>query len=1103
MSLPHVPAPHAVAALCCALTATVSAAGATADVGKRSFNLPRGDAAVTLKQFAAAAGPPIVYLVDRVRGATTNAVSGDFAPRDALDRMLAGSALEAAQDAATGALVVSRKRPAEVAPRNGETGPILNPPSAPNSAVKKSPRSLLAAVAGWLAVGTAADAQTAPAGSAAKPASTVVTLSPFEVKDDARDTYDATNTNSVTGTNTALNKTPLDAKIFNRQLLDDMGTVDMTDMLWKIGGLGAAVIGAGENVRGMVDGDRQDPKSMTMRGLQISNPRRDGFLRSDTTLLDTFDIDRVEAIGGSNSLLFGSGDAGGVITSASKRAYLNRRPTMTWSATGDSEGSRRYAVDAQFGEKYFAVRFNGVKDDTKYSRPGLGRYAEGYHIAATIQPWKRLQIRGEYRYYNRDTIFAQTAIVSAPTTWRLNNGVLVDNQNARYLVAFPEIVQMTGGVIDLDKVDSFAGPYNRDVYLNRIKSVVAEATIIEGLAIQLRYGHDARVNEAPRASTVTVFAPGATGNNYVDPVTGQIGQKWAFNTSLIATPAFTGARGYRGALAYQKNLGRWFGRHQASVFRQDMESWINNYTSRFYETDASGNIIQNLANLTNADSGRNPMPAVWIPIFPDTILGGQDWPTRTIKHPNGRTYSYASQVYSGAVPATATNPMGMSGVPSATAQGNGSYIMDDTNEKSWGASLFSEWWGGRIDTMAGIRKEEATGIRKATGIRRGPISYDGLNLGTVFDTPIKDLRMSLSYSSNGKINFDTTRDLFNNPLPAGKGVSKDIGFKLDLWERRLSGSINYYQSEAQNFTATFGNRDDIDPNGINGRHGGNAYTYSKTSDGYNITLSAKPLRGWEMRINFATANGSERSNVTVPQFYNDQFNTTTVGGQQVVGIKANATAAVAPFMVPADPTDPNSTQIPLSLAMLRDPNSPYFAQIDTEGGQILNAQNLGLLTPGVGTGVNGLPITDHQLGFTSPSGGTFIVRRAGEQTAGYAERAYSLVNAYTFAEGRLRGLRVGLTSSFQQNHRAYMYTDAADGRKRKMFYYPNRFTNDFFASYGFRVNRFVRASVQVNVTNLLDAQEVLYQIRSTNGTLRFAGWFNTPRRLAITTRLTY
>lgn len=989
--------------------------------------------------------------------------------------------------------------------------------------------SLAALVASCIAFDSALFAQptspTAPASAAAPTAAEVaaakkqqkqdeeaVLLNVFEVKGDAADTYDATNTNSVTGTNTSLSKTPLDAKIFNRQLMDDMGTVDMTDMLWKIGGLGAALIGNGnEDVRGTVEGDRQDPKSMSMRGLQINNPRRDGFLRSDTTLLDTFDIDRVEAIGGSNSLLFGSGDAGGVITSASKRAYLNRRPTMTVAATADSEGTRRYTLDAQVGLKYFAFRVNGVRDDTKYFRPGLQRHAEGYHLTATVQPWKRLQIRGEYRYYRRDTIFAQAVTVRAPLTWLLPNGTRVDNQNTRYLVAFPEISQITGGAFDLTKVDSATGPYTRDDYYNRIKSVVAEATLAEGLAIQLRYGHDARVNDAPRPSSTTVYAPGATGNLYVDPVTGQVGQQWAFNTSVVATPFWTGARGYRAAVAYQKDLGKWFGRHQASVFRQDMESWVNQMTMRFYETDSSGAIIQNLANITNAESGRNVMPGAWVPIFPSSILGGKDWRVDTITHPNGKTYKFAPQVYANAVPATERNPMGVSGTiitstanPATTGNpGNTSYLMDDTDEKSWGASLFSEWWKGRIDTMAGIRREEATGFRKHIGLKRGPISYDSINLGTVVDTPIKDLRMSLNYGSNGKINFDTTRDIFNQPLPPGKGVSKDIGFKLDLFERRVSGNINYYQSEAQNFTATIGNRNDVDPDGINGRHGGNAYTYSKKSDGYNISLSARPTRSWEMRINFATANGSERTNVDLPQFYNDQFNTTTVSGQTVVGVKANASASVVPLLVPSDPRDPTSAQIPLSIAMMKDPTSPYFAQIDPEGGQILNAQNIGLFTPGVATGVNGLPITDHQLGFVSPTGGTLIVRRAGEATVGYAEKSYSWVNTYRFNEGRLRGLSTGLVSSYQQNYRGYMYNDAADGNKRKMFLFPDRVTHDMFASYGFRVSRTMRASVQLNISNLLDSNRVLYLINSSNGALRYAQWFNAPRKFAITTRLTY
>jgi hypothetical protein len=159
MVSPHAPAAPAFAALCGALVACVPAA-MSATEGKRTFDLPRGDAALTLKQFAAA-GLPIVYLVDRVRGATTNAVRGEFTPREALEQMLAGSGLEAAQDAATGAFVVSRQRRARPPAQTGEVGTVSNPQPKPQGKPMKSHRTLLATLAGWLALLTPIDAQTA------------------------------------------------------------------------------------------------------------------------------------------------------------------------------------------------------------------------------------------------------------------------------------------------------------------------------------------------------------------------------------------------------------------------------------------------------------------------------------------------------------------------------------------------------------------------------------------------------------------------------------------------------------------------------------------------------------------------------------------------------------------------------------------------------------------------------------------------------------------------------------------------------------------------------------------------------------------------------
>lgn len=71
------------------------------------------------------------------------------------------------------------------------------------------------------------------------------------------------------------------------------------------------------------------------------------------------------------------------------------------------------------GNRFFALRFNGVQGDTRFFRPGHRQQNAGVHVAATVQPWKFLQIRGEYRYFMRDSVFAQAVTVSGPLAWQL------------------------------------------------------------------------------------------------------------------------------------------------------------------------------------------------------------------------------------------------------------------------------------------------------------------------------------------------------------------------------------------------------------------------------------------------------------------------------------------------------------------------------------------------------------------------------------------------------------------------------------------------------------------------------------------------------------
>jgi len=92
-SLKHVLG-KAAAFLCLASLPFLSARAA--EPAARSFDLPADDAAVSLKSFAEQSGQEIVYSPDVVKGTTTNAVKGEFTPKDALDRMLAGTPLAAA-----------------------------------------------------------------------------------------------------------------------------------------------------------------------------------------------------------------------------------------------------------------------------------------------------------------------------------------------------------------------------------------------------------------------------------------------------------------------------------------------------------------------------------------------------------------------------------------------------------------------------------------------------------------------------------------------------------------------------------------------------------------------------------------------------------------------------------------------------------------------------------------------------------------------------------------------------------------------------------------------------------------------------------------------
>ncbi len=936
-----------------------------------------------------------------------------------------------------------------------------------------------------------------PPAAAPAPASTVV-LSPFEVVSEANSGYDATNTNSLTGTNASLQETPVDARIMTKQMINELGGGDIFKLLGDFGGLGATLFGGGnEDQRGMQEGDGVQPEGMTGRGFAIGTPRRDGFLRSATSMMNSFDVESADVINGSNNLLYGSGDASGVVVVNSKRASLNRR-TATLSAKVDSEGSTLYTLDANYGAKRVGMRVNLMKSADRYYRPLLGLDQEGLQVSATYRPVPWVNIFADFRHYTRAAATSSGATLRVPLAsgLLLANGVNLDNQSTNYLIGLGGSA-LLNNLVTVTNADSLMGAMNRQHWVNKSNSVTMDLVRWKHVAFQARYGRDTRVNATIQPTSTTFFSPDHPSNNYRDAAGNRIAE-WATNAGIQSFPYITGAQGLRLTGVGRLDLGPWFGHHRISGFYSDQRNWTTIRFARFYEIDANGDWITNPALIANADSGRTQMPAEWRPIFSGSLpYGLRDWPVEYITLPNGRRYRFGTAAYPGAVTRTANNPYGVSGPLTADGRPNqSSYQIDETREDGFGSSLASKFWSNRVDVLVSYRRETAEQERLTTNELKGPITYDSLAYGVVVDTPIPGLRAYANRSRNSKINFATDRDIFNVILPIGSGRSFDAGLKMAMWDHRISGSITYYKTEQLNNTASLGGfRNDVDPDGINGRNGGQGYIFSRASDGLSVSLSGRPTKAWQVVLSFTQANGSERSDVTLPIFYNDQFNTTNVGGQTVVATRNGTT--LSPLLVPSDPTDATSASIPLSLAMLRDPTSPYFANLDPDSGQILNAQFLGMRSANVGTGATGLPITQHQLGFVPPTP-EIIVRRAGEPTTGYAENAWSMINRYQFNEGRLRGLVLGVSSIYQQKFRAYRYTDAAAGNVRRTFYYPDRVQQNFFGVYNFKGFGKTRMSVQVNIDNLLDRQKLLALPRGTNGVVRYFREQYTPRKSSLT-----
>ena len=362
------------------------AASAT-DGGKSDFDLPAGVAGETLKQFAAQARREIVFAPEAVGALRTKAVKGEFTPREALDRMLAGTGLAASQDAKTGALAIRREEPS--APKKNSA----------RADARAATRALTAA---------AADADER------------VEMSPFVVSSDKDNGYQAASTLAGTRLNTPVKDVGASISIYTKDFLEDIGATNSSDLLIYATGMEAAGSGGNFSAAGnggtfsggsfatndinaaQVTGDdsRVNPQGGSRtRGLAAPSFTR-GFFNTDIAF-DSYNTEAVTAIRGPNAALFGVGSPAGAIDTSLLRPDLRRDRNKVELRYGNND-SLRLAVDFNrvLMDRKLALRIAALQDREEFNQRPAFEKKERVYGALTFEPFKSTSLRGNFESGN-------------------------------------------------------------------------------------------------------------------------------------------------------------------------------------------------------------------------------------------------------------------------------------------------------------------------------------------------------------------------------------------------------------------------------------------------------------------------------------------------------------------------------------------------------------------------------------------------------------------------------------------------------------------------------------------------------------------------------
>lgn len=636
-----------------------------------------------------------------------------------------------------------------------------------------------------------------------------IVLSPFEVLVDDDGGYLATSTLAGTRFNTELKDVPASVSVMTADFLRDINASNIGEAMQYT--VGAEFDQEGPTGNELQSSDMQ----VRMRGFRKSTLGRNFF--ESNVGQDRYNMERATFLRGPNSVIFGTGGAGGIANADTKRAQ--QREITAFAMRISPFDDYRFEMDINRPvTKTFAIRLNTLYWTKKGWRDFEFMDRRSGALALTWRPFSRTTIRFDGEIGKVDLLRPQPwTMLDSVTNW-INAGQPISQ-------SFGAAVPGTGVFNGATKF--FISNSNEILTLARSR-VTSPARVGAGL------GFTALKDQSVAPFSQYVAGPGATTNSdflvagvfveqqlarnlFVELAANQQRNNRDWNRPMVwnQMTARADPNAFRPDGSPNPFVGQYYVENntRVAINRQD-QTWNDYRLTASYKFEIPRFGEHQLAGLWSRRDYYNRGSALqeaWAnnPANPNLTAGVNSITRRTYVS----FYGSGSLNLPSAFANPYTTPINVNGIETRLFYSSKTNTLSEYD--SVVGVLQSRFLQGRIVTTVGLRHDAQTSwgntlsrdpiTSEVLSVRRNTdatkLGGDTRTLGAVVHV-LSWLSLVANASNNATpqdfLAFGLNAEENNTPLGVRKGEGRDFGVRFSLLEKRVQGSIAYYETDERN-----------------------------------------------------------------------------------------------------------------------------------------------------------------------------------------------------------------------------------------------------------------------------------------------------------------